>query len=94
MPKMNMKLSLKFIKDPILISSILIAGLVYFLLENQNTKQITAYIFSNFVVTLILITISVKMMKSNSIGSILFITIFAILLRKARKIHDMEENVK
>ena len=85
-----MKLSLKFIKDPILISSILIAGLVYFLLENQNTKQITAYVFSNFVVTLILITVSVKMMKSNSIGSILFITIFAILLRKARKIHEME----
>ena len=88
--KMNMNLSVKQLKSTEVILSVVVGGIVYFLLENKQTRKITAKVFSHNLVTFGLIYIAVRMMRTNLIGSIVFTLLYGFLLRKARNIHDME----
>jgi hypothetical protein len=88
--KMNMNLSVKQLKNTEVILSVVFGGIVYFLLENKQTRKITAKVFSNNIVTFGLIYIAVIMIRTNFIGSIVFTLLYGFLLRKARNIHDME----
>jgi hypothetical protein len=57
--KMNMNLSVKQLKNTEVILSVVFGGIVYFLLENKQTRKITAKVFSNNIVTFGLIYIAV-----------------------------------